>query len=855
MLNLVILAIFTGIVLVVRSSFVDIQSSLTTIIHRDVNQVIRNAQSGRELTRAFAQMQVVVDKYTSGETQAKEAGEQLIITITRLGTQTKDERLQNVLNEFAQQLRMLLDRATGISEVMQTAVKLDEEFVVVLKALEEIISENLITAMLDGEDVALLEQISMLMPGYRETVLQVAIEFSKMRKQHAAMRAAHNSLNSDEVSAEEHHPEIFALLDDLSMRFETLKLTTPEIEEYGAKLEEIVAQYKELVRTFHQKLIQFNTQFDEVTRTQDQVLTVMNDIDKEVAQTAGHIEQDMAKVIGASKQTIFMLWGGGFLALIITWLSMRWMTKPLAHLSVCADKLANGDIECHIVESNSNDEIGTLSRAFRKLIVYFQEMAHSVTEISRGNLEMEVTPRSAKDVLGEGFHQMNLYLKDMGQFASHVAQGDLRAYITLHSDTDQLGNAFISMKEGLIALISEIRSGADHIASISAQVLSTSTQNADALGHIGNAAEVTSSAMREVSSSAEEVRMNTEHLSSSVEQTSASISQVISSIKHVAENSRKLSSFADETKLTMGSIVTSLETVADQAEDSRQMAETTTQDAVSGQQSVEQMITRIIAISDVTQNISEIVSRLEDRSKEIGTILDVINEVADQTSLLALNASIIAAQAGVHGRGFAVVADEIKELATRVGTSTKEIARIIKSVQRDSSDAVAVLDQGRHEVEQGVAVAHKAGEALQKIGQSAENSSEVAAQIAVSVRDQTTASQQIAESIQDVANMINEITRATQEQEKNSSQLFGVVEKMQSLAAQVMRATQEQQQSTLHVTEFMEDVITLVNQNTPTVNQLAQSANELNAQADALTDQVERFVLPARSTHSIEKAS
>ena len=186
----------------------------------------------------------------------------------------------------------------------------------------------------------------------------------------------------------------------------------------------------------------------------------------------------------------------------------------------------------------------------------------------------------------------------------------------------------------------------------------------------------------------------------------------------------------------------------------------------------------------------------------------------------------------------------LKELANRVGTSTKEIAKIIKSVQHDSSNAVQALEQGHREVENGVADAYQAGEALKKIGQSAENSSGVAAEIAVLVREQTSASTQVAESLRDVTNMISEITRATQEQDKNSSQLFQVVENMQMLAAQVLRATQEQQRNTLHVTEFMEEVISLVGENTPTVTELAQLANELASQADVLEKQVERFILP-----------
>lgn len=505
-----------------------------------------------------------------------------------------------------------------------------------------------------------------------------------------------------------------------------------------------------------------------------------------------------------------------------------------------------------IKKQRSKDELALLFQSFRAMIRYFHEMATVADNISRGEITHEITPRSENDVLGHAFSRMTAYLKEMGRVAESVAQGDLRDRITRRSQTDQLGSAFIHMQEGLIALISQIHSGADSTASISTQVFSASTKNSDALGQIGHTAEATSSAMRELNASAEEARINTVHLTSSVEETGASIGQMISSIKQVAENTRKLSLFADNTASTVIEIVASLEKVADHAEHSKSLAETSTQDAVYGQKSVDQMISSMSTISEVTENISNIILRLESRSAEIGTILDVINDVAEQTSLLALNASIIAAQAGDRGRAFSIVADEIKELATRVGTSTKEIAKIIQAVQRDSLDAVKAIEQGQHEVQNGVAVAHNAGEALNKIRQSAGNSSEVAAEMAGSVRQQTIAHTQIVESIKGVTNMINEINRATQEQEKNSSQLFTVVDNMQALASLVLRAMQEQQQNTQHVTNFMEEVISLVEENTPTVQQLALSSNALSSQAEILKNQIERFVLPESTASPIK---
>ncbi len=538
------------------------------------------------------------------------------------------------------------------------------------------------------------------------------------------------------------------------------------------------------------------------------------------------------------------------------------ITRPIRTITLLLKNLTKGDlsgIEKLLTDEDERmekavdtlqkqpfrkDEIALLRQSFRSMIRYFYEMVTVADHISRGEITHEITPRSTNDVLGHAFHRMTVYLKEMGRIAESVAQGDLRDRITQRSQSDQLGRAFSHMQEGLIALISKIHSGADSTAAISTRVLSTSSKNSDALARIGQTAEATSSAMQELNASAEEARLNTIHLTSSVEETTASISQMISSIKQVAENTRQLSLFAENTALTVIEIVNSLEKVAEQAEHSKTLAETTTQDALYGQTSVNQMITSITTISEVTEHISTIISRLENRSVEIGTILDVNNDVAEQTSLLALNASIIAAQTGDQGRAFSVVAEEIKDLATRTATSTKEIAKIVQAVQRDSLDAVKAIKQGQHEVRSGVTVAHNAGEALNKIRQSAGNSSEVAAEMAEAVRGQRVTHTQIVESIKGVTDMINEITQATQEQEKNSSQLFTVVENMQTLAALVLRAMQEQQQNTRHVTHFMEEVIALVKENTQTVRQLAQSSDALSSQAKILKSQIGRFILP-----------
>ncbi len=530
-------------------------------------------------------------------------------------------------------------------------------------------------------------------------------------------------------------------------------------------------------------------------------------------------------------------------------MTKRYIVRPLSRLVELAKCISEGKLDMSAVSSiekmEFQDEIGSLASAFQGMIAYLQDIFNVAMHISYGNLSREISPLSEKDELGSAFQDMTEYLMTMGGLADEISAGDLRGRIVPRSYRDQLGVAFIQMQEGLISLISQIRVESDALTTLSSQVLKIAAKNTETLEHVGYIAETTSIAMEQLSVCAREIRVNMEHLNSSAEQTNGTIEQTVSSMKDVAEHSRNLSQFADETLATVLNIVNSLEKIAHQAERSKKFSETTTTDAASGRESVEQVISSMRAISEVTEHISGIILRLQHRSQEIDTILDVINEVAEQTSLLALNASIIAAQAGVHGRGFAVVADEIKDLATRVGTSTQKIAQIIRAVQCDSSDAVHAIKEEQQKVENGVMVAHQARAALQKIRESAGNSLEVATEIATVVRQQTSTHTDIARSIQNVSRMIADITRATQQEEQNSSELFKAAKNMNVLGGQVLTATQEQQRSTDYVADSMEQVLSSVLENSQTVQQLAKSASELALKADMLRQQMKQFILPS----------
>jgi methyl-accepting chemotaxis protein len=215
--------------------------------------------------------------------------------------------------------------------------------------------------------------------------------------------------------------------------------------------------------------------------------------------------------------------------------------------------------------------------------------------------------------------------------------------------------------------------------------------------------------------------------------------------------------------------------VASHTSDAAGLAQTAMSEFMAGQSEVTKTQTSINALANKVTEASEVINHLSEDSRQIGSVLDVIQGIAEQTNLLALNAAIEAARAGEQGRGFAVVADEVRNLAQRTLPSTRQIQLVIDKMQQSSQKAVAVMHEGKTQAEVSVNQAQAAGESLNAINLSVSKISDMNMQIATAAEEQSVVATEINRNF-------GQITQAALQAEQEASKITAASQQLEALA-------------------------------------------------------------------------
>jgi methyl-accepting chemotaxis protein len=331
---------------------------------------------------------------------------------------------------------------------------------------------------------------------------------------------------------------------------------------------------------------------------------------------------------------------------------------------------------------------------------------------------------------------LDAYFDRMIKAAEEIAAGNLTIEVTPKSPKDEQGVAFSKMVHNLRNMVGQVAGNANNLAA--------STQDLLSYSHLaGESTQQIASTIQQVARGAGEQTRAVTESAMSVDQMNQSIERVAINAQSVASASAQASSAAKSGAETVGKSVKAMESIKD-------------------------------AIEPAAAKVKE----LGDRSAEIGNIIEVIDDIAEQTNLLALNAAIEAARAGEHGKGFAVVADEVRKLAERSSKATKEITNLVTTVQKGTEQAVTAMVSGVQEVEHGSTLALEAGKSLEEILKAIETTNQQVQAISAAANEMKAFSTSVVRSIDNISSISEENAAAAEEVSASTEETAAQVEQM-----------------------------------------------------------------------------
>jgi len=263
----------------------------------------------------------------------------------------------------------------------------------------------------------------------------------------------------------------------------------------------------------------------------------------------------------------------------------------------------------------------------------------------------------------------------------------------------------------------------------------------------------------------------------------SSSSEIMASTNQVASGATETAAAVSETTSTVEEVKQTILVAAQKAKNVLETAQKTVQVAQVGSRSVEESIAGMGRIQGQVEAIAESIIRLSEQSQTIGEIIATVNDLAEQSNLLAVNAAIEAAKAGEQGKGFAVVAQEVKSLAEQSKEATSQVRTILNDIQKATNAAVMATEQGNKAVEDGVRQSKEAGEAIRKMGESIDESAQAAVQIAASSQQQLTGMDQVALAMENIRQASEQNVTGMRQVELTVQGLHDLGQKLKDLVA------------------------------------------------------------------------
>ncbi len=439
-----------------------------------------------------------------------------------------------------------------------------------------------------------------------------------------------------------------------------------------------------------------------------------------------------------------------------------------------------------------------------------------------------------------------------------MGNGDLSQRIawTGNDLLGRLGQAIDELGDRLAALIAQIQRASITVRGASEQsnhiALEVDGRVKEELSALGEALSYSA----DLGGAAGSVADNAEAVARRVSDISSAVAQMTASIQEMDQNLLNLATVVEQAVANTQEMSASIVQVAGNAERVRSESNITDQQVREGRNEVLALSKGMGSISDTVADVVSEMQSLDHASRQIGEILGLIEEIADQTNLLALNAAIEAARAGEHGRGFAVVADEVRKLAENSASSTKQIGTLVADIQRRTSAVLERTARANTLVQNNAESARNVTQMIETISTRVTEVAQLVSEISIATTEQARASEELAKASEQMGAMTHEAAATMREQAITSNQILENVSEIEARTAQVARASTEQQAAIEALGTRVQRSSDLGVKNSEAIGGMAAAADEVYNQATSLSDMVGQFDTgqQAAGTKSEEKS-
>lgn len=386
--------------------------------------------------------------------------------------------------------------------------------------------------------------------------------------------------------------------------------------------------------------------------------------------------------------------------------------------------------------------------------------------------------------------------------------GDLTRRLQVASK-DELGdlatwfNKFVGTLQGIMRNVAQ---ASQEVASASEKFSVNAKEAADAVQQI-------SETVQQVALGANEQSKDIASIAAAINQLAVAINRVADGAESQVKSLKIASNVIAGMKKSLDETMGILETVVSATQEN-------SESATKGGEAIKNVIGSMQRIRDITGDVARRISELDSHSQEIGRILEVIDNIAEQTNLLALNAAVEAARAGEHGRGFAVVADEVRKLAERSSRETRAITDLIGSVRQATENAVNTINSATKEVEKGSVVAQETGKAFDSILAAAASAEEL-------VKDLISSSKRLGEASLEVDKAMNEIEKIVEENMAATEEMTASIEEVRKAMDSTAAVSEENAAASEEVSSSTEEMTTSIQEISASSQSLARMAREL----------------------------